>query len=317
MSSNCSVKYCENENEETKDRGIRYFKFPKDPETAAKWMKACGKKNIDLNCAHVCSVHFQEDCFIKNPDDLNVSGDTNIFQLSKFAVPTKKLPSNNSASCEKAQIVSDQYFTYDDDKQESHLKEQGETITDLGKRPVAKINKLEDKLKEQAVFNDINIFNHNSNVSYRRRKRHNDSILQGETHNLDPLPSSNNVSVSLDNALGFSIPLTAFNVNICLSKTEQTILKDPYDFKELQGILEEQGTTITNLKENDCKTNESQNEKGFIVHETKDEELKLKNMYLEREIHVLKAINAELMTKNKLLTAENLILKKAVTEQKK
>lgn len=43
----CSIKKCKNRSENIKEKKISLFSFPKDADTAAKWVKACGK-NVNL-----------------------------------------------------------------------------------------------------------------------------------------------------------------------------------------------------------------------------------------------------------------------------
>lgn len=44
----CAVKFCPNWNGNTKHKGIKYFRFPKDPQLVSQWLKACGKDNVNL-----------------------------------------------------------------------------------------------------------------------------------------------------------------------------------------------------------------------------------------------------------------------------
>ena len=40
----CSIKTCKNCSENIKEKRIKFFSFPKNPEFASKWMKACDKE---------------------------------------------------------------------------------------------------------------------------------------------------------------------------------------------------------------------------------------------------------------------------------
>lgn len=123
--SQCSVNSCTNHNLKTKNSGIRYLTFPKNPEMRDKWIKVCKNDNLNLTtgnkhfvivcylinssmnymkyssiainlnsfltAARICSTHFTQDCFEKKPEHLIVPGDRNIFKLSKNAISTENL----------------------------------------------------------------------------------------------------------------------------------------------------------------------------------------------------------------------------------
>lgn len=44
----CIVKGCKNRSDNAKEKKISLFSFPKDKDTAAKWVKACRKSVINL-----------------------------------------------------------------------------------------------------------------------------------------------------------------------------------------------------------------------------------------------------------------------------
>ncbi|XP_077277125.1 uncharacterized protein LOC143905538 [Temnothorax americanus] len=89
----CSVKGCKNRYENVKEKKIRFFSFPKDEDTAAKWIKACGK-SVNLKSARVCSIHFALNCYKEIPKHLKWLGDNyakGIRTLLPNAVPTENL----------------------------------------------------------------------------------------------------------------------------------------------------------------------------------------------------------------------------------
>ncbi|XP_014211775.1 uncharacterized protein LOC106641773 [Copidosoma floridanum] len=86
----CSVQLCRNNNMNTKNTGIRYFRFPKDEHLLEEWKIFCNKDNINLKNARVCSIHFTQSCFQRKPEHLIVPGDKNIYVLRKDAKPTEK-----------------------------------------------------------------------------------------------------------------------------------------------------------------------------------------------------------------------------------
>ncbi|XP_049807075.1 THAP domain-containing protein 2-like [Schistocerca nitens] len=64
---NCAVAVCENYNQKTKGSSISYHKFPKDPETCARWVQLCRKSDsINIKNATICSVHFKEDDYLRD-----------------------------------------------------------------------------------------------------------------------------------------------------------------------------------------------------------------------------------------------------------
>ncbi|XP_049816425.1 THAP domain-containing protein 2-like [Schistocerca nitens] len=63
----CAVAVCENYNQKTKGSSISYHKFPKDPETCARWVQLCRSDSINIKNATICSVHFKEDDYLRDP----------------------------------------------------------------------------------------------------------------------------------------------------------------------------------------------------------------------------------------------------------
>ncbi|KYN16912.1 THAP domain-containing protein 10 [Trachymyrmex cornetzi] len=74
---------------------IKLFRFPKDKSIRQQWIKACrrNEKEIKINSARICSLHFANECFEMKwtmPRSTNVSA-TEICRLKKNSVPTMQL----------------------------------------------------------------------------------------------------------------------------------------------------------------------------------------------------------------------------------
>lgn len=97
----CSVIKCKNNSKRKicdENTHIKFHTFPKNREIAQKWIKATGKKCINLKYARICSVHFTEnDYLLKNK---LMSTDIKKRKLRQDAVPSKFLQDNNS-DCER------------------------------------------------------------------------------------------------------------------------------------------------------------------------------------------------------------------------
>lgn len=60
----CSIKTCKNRSENVKEKRIKFFSFPKNPEFASKWMKACDKE-INLKTGkyiNLVSLYIYKNC---------------------------------------------------------------------------------------------------------------------------------------------------------------------------------------------------------------------------------------------------------------
>ncbi|XP_071653523.1 uncharacterized protein [Temnothorax longispinosus] len=91
----CSVSGCKNRSENAKEKNIQFFSYPKDEETALKWMQAANKNKVNLKNARICSVHFTPSCYKPKPAYLanceNYSP-KKLRRLHDHAIPTENLP---------------------------------------------------------------------------------------------------------------------------------------------------------------------------------------------------------------------------------
>ncbi|XP_071649173.1 uncharacterized protein [Temnothorax longispinosus] len=91
----CSVSGCKNKSENAKEKNIQFFSYPKDEETALKWMQAANKNKVNLKNARICSVHFTPSCYKPKPAYLanceNYSP-KKLRRLHDHAIPTENLP---------------------------------------------------------------------------------------------------------------------------------------------------------------------------------------------------------------------------------
>lgn len=94
----CTVAVCNNSHSQTKEKGISYFSFPKDPEIRRKWVHLCrrdGKWNPD-SCS-ICSEHFLPEDFERDlkSELLNIPCRK---KLKPIAIPSQNL-SKSTAVC--------------------------------------------------------------------------------------------------------------------------------------------------------------------------------------------------------------------------
>ncbi|XP_071630306.1 uncharacterized protein [Temnothorax longispinosus] len=91
----CSVTGCRNRSENSKERKIQFFTFPKDEETVLKWLQAANKNKVNLKNARICSIHFTPSCYRPKPAHLanceNYSPNR-LRTLNDHAIPTENLP---------------------------------------------------------------------------------------------------------------------------------------------------------------------------------------------------------------------------------
>ncbi|XP_026828691.1 uncharacterized protein LOC105281525 [Ooceraea biroi] len=84
---------CKNRSENAKGTNIKLFSFPKDEETAIKWMQVC-KEKVDPKNGRICSVHFTPSCYKSKPAYLanceNYSPQK-VRKLYDHALPTENL----------------------------------------------------------------------------------------------------------------------------------------------------------------------------------------------------------------------------------
>ncbi|KAG8265533.1 hypothetical protein J6590_092715 [Homalodisca vitripennis] len=94
----CTVAVCNNSHAKTKEKGVVYFNFPKDPEIRSRWVYLCkraGKWNPD-SCS-VCSDHFLLEDYERDlkSELLNLPRKK---KLKQSVVPSQKL--TNTPVCE-------------------------------------------------------------------------------------------------------------------------------------------------------------------------------------------------------------------------
>lgn len=55
----CTVAVCTNSHSKTKQDGVIYHSFPRDPEMRSKWVRLCGRKGKwNPDSCSICSEHF-------------------------------------------------------------------------------------------------------------------------------------------------------------------------------------------------------------------------------------------------------------------
>ncbi|XP_061170315.1 THAP domain-containing protein 1-like [Saccostrea echinata] len=84
----CAAFGCNNKAE--KDKGIRFFTFPKDVNLRKQWAHYCRRKNFTPTSGHrLCSDHFSPNCFKQDPQLLRKMGLQETFRkrLRLNAVP--------------------------------------------------------------------------------------------------------------------------------------------------------------------------------------------------------------------------------------
>ncbi|XP_003426107.5 uncharacterized protein LOC100678215 [Nasonia vitripennis] len=94
----CKIKGCKNRSDKKGQPKLHFFSFPKDPETASKWIEVC-KHSVNIKNSRVCSVHFQPSCYKPRPlhlKDLNYS-QSGVRTLLPDAVPTESIASDDAS----------------------------------------------------------------------------------------------------------------------------------------------------------------------------------------------------------------------------
>ncbi|XP_024894126.1 uncharacterized protein LOC112468934 [Temnothorax curvispinosus] len=91
----CCIKNCASRTDHTSTRGLKFFRFPKETDIRQQWLDACQRNetNIKIDTAHVCNLHFEEDCFQMEwtkPRSNNVPAKL-MRRLKKGFIPTKLL----------------------------------------------------------------------------------------------------------------------------------------------------------------------------------------------------------------------------------
>ncbi|KYM98589.1 THAP domain-containing protein 2 [Cyphomyrmex costatus] len=90
----CAVKACNNSYRKTvrmKGEKIKFFRFPKDPEIAAKWIEVC-RKNVNITHGRICSTHFERWCYEKSAQQIALNySPVRSRKLKLDAIPTLHL----------------------------------------------------------------------------------------------------------------------------------------------------------------------------------------------------------------------------------
>ncbi|XP_011870749.1 PREDICTED: uncharacterized protein LOC105563624 [Vollenhovia emeryi] len=92
----CCVKNCKSHTNNmflTKD--IKHFSFPKEIAIRQQWLNACQRKEteIKVDSARICSIHFEENCFIleKTQPRSKSKPAKEVLRLKNGCIPTKIL----------------------------------------------------------------------------------------------------------------------------------------------------------------------------------------------------------------------------------
>ncbi|XP_036148853.1 uncharacterized protein LOC105834939 isoform X2 [Monomorium pharaonis] len=100
----CSAIGCKNKSDSSKGKNIQFFSYPKDEETALKWMQVSKKKKVNLKNARICSVHFTPSCYKPMPAYLvNCENYSPKKKLRDHAIPTENLPLVNGEVLKEVQ----------------------------------------------------------------------------------------------------------------------------------------------------------------------------------------------------------------------
>ena len=85
MVFNCVVYQCFNrQNKCTKDRKLRFFRFPKNKRKRTAWVKAINRKDWQPNeYSRICSDHFVDNWHSDDPSDVNFAPTIFNYKLCK------------------------------------------------------------------------------------------------------------------------------------------------------------------------------------------------------------------------------------------
>ncbi|RZC32075.1 THAP, zf-MYND, and/or DUF1510 domain containing protein [Asbolus verrucosus] len=86
----CAVVGCNSSHRKTKGGSIRYYRFPGDSVTRARWVQACGKYVQNCSTARICSRHFTDDSYERDVQHELLGLPTRC--LKKGAAPDRNLP---------------------------------------------------------------------------------------------------------------------------------------------------------------------------------------------------------------------------------
>eukprot|EP00794_Sanderia_malayensis_P007394 gene7394-8214_t len=94
----CAVNGCRNR--QFKGSGIHFFSFPSDPEQKRIWVDKINRKDYEPTVhSRVCSLHFEDNCFEKDPAVLkSIDWKLNRPKIKQFAVPSIRLKDEDTTS---------------------------------------------------------------------------------------------------------------------------------------------------------------------------------------------------------------------------
>lgn len=77
----CAISSCTNSQRKTQisvnpSKIIRYHRFPSDAITRSEWVRICGKNNVNVDTARVCSLHFSPVSYKTLDNDTSLPNNT-------------------------------------------------------------------------------------------------------------------------------------------------------------------------------------------------------------------------------------------------
>ncbi|XP_071634266.1 uncharacterized protein [Temnothorax longispinosus] len=268
----CSVKGCKNRYENVKEKKIRFFSFPKDEDTAAKWIKACGK-SVNLKSARVCSIHFALNCYKEIPEHLKCLGDNyakGIRTLLPNAVPTENL------IFEEARGVLREVNVY---RKNAEIIAKTIVNSNISRDNAENIN-TENVCTHIEVSNDQNC--KSMNISTSVNNIINENVSVSDKNEVTKDCENLFVSVSDSNKITLSNVEHSFNMAGC--SESQSIVQDHHETVRCQEKLKDEELAKKNKEINALKIKLKRLEKRTNITIKKKVNEVLKNVFTPKQI---------------------------------
>ncbi|XP_077275809.1 uncharacterized protein LOC143904771 isoform X1 [Temnothorax americanus] len=89
----CCIINCKSRTYYAEKKGIIFYRFPNEENIRQAWINACqrSEESIKIDSARICSLHFDDDCFITKWTDSIKAPPKQLRRLKVGSIPTKML----------------------------------------------------------------------------------------------------------------------------------------------------------------------------------------------------------------------------------
>ncbi|XP_024882180.1 uncharacterized protein LOC112461246 [Temnothorax curvispinosus] len=89
----CCIINCKSRTYYAEKKGIIFYRFPNEENIREAWVNACqrSEESIKIDSARICSLHFDDDCFITKWTDSIKAPPKQLRRLKVGSIPTKML----------------------------------------------------------------------------------------------------------------------------------------------------------------------------------------------------------------------------------